>query len=98
MVFADQATEDLPALDPDGDVDDTAGLAQRGFLLQRLVRTMAVVVPRVLGQHLPQVPLAEDQHMVQALAAKRTHEPLRESVGPRRQLRPIQMIGTDVSG
>jgi acetyl esterase/lipase len=32
LVLADDA-EDLPALDPGGDIDDVAGLAQRGFLL-----------------------------------------------------------------
>ena len=49
MVLADQAAEDLPALDPGGDVQSAAGLAQRGFLLQPLVRTMPVIVPDVLG-------------------------------------------------
>ncbi len=29
------------------------------------------------------MPLAEDQQVIQALAAKRAHEPLRESVRPR---------------
>jgi hypothetical protein len=38
----------------------------------------AVKVPSVLGQHLPQVPLAEDQHVIQALTVQRAHEPLRE--------------------
>jgi hypothetical protein len=55
-----------------------AGLAQRGFLLQALVRTVAVIVPRVLGQDAPEMPLAEDQHVVQALAAQCSHEPFRE--------------------
>ena len=41
-----------------------AWLAQRSFLLQPLVGPVAVIVPRVLGQHLPQVPLAEDQHVI----------------------------------
>ena len=35
-------------LDRDGDID-AAGLAQRGLLLQALVRTMAVMVLNVLG-------------------------------------------------
>ena len=43
MVFADQAAEDLPALDPGGDIDGAAGLPRR-FLLQALVRMVAVVV------------------------------------------------------
>ena len=56
-------------LDAGGDIDDAAGLVQRGLLLPPLVRPVAVIVPRVLGQHLPQVPPAEDQHVIQALAA-----------------------------
>jgi len=47
-------------------------------LLERLVRPVPVIVPRVLGQDLAEVPLAEDQHMVQALAAKCSHEPVRQ--------------------
>jgi hypothetical protein len=39
---------------------------------------VAVVVPRVLGQDLPEVLLAENRHvMIKALAAKRSHEPFR---------------------
>jgi hypothetical protein len=78
VVFADQAPEDLPALDPGGDVDGAAGLPQRGFLLSALMRTMAVIVPRVLCKHPSQVLLTEDQHVVQALTAKRSDEPLGE--------------------
>jgi hypothetical protein len=69
-------------LDPGGDIDCVAWLAQRRFLLQSLVWPVAVIVPRILGQHLPQVPLAQDQHVVQALAAKGAYEPLRERVRP----------------
>ena len=61
-----------------------AGLAQRGFLLSALVRTVAVIVLRLLGQHRPQMVLAEDQHVIQALAAKGAHEPLGERVRLRR--------------
>jgi len=97
-IRANQAAEDLPALDCGGNVGDVAGPEQRRFLPQPLVRTMAVVVPHILGQHLAQVLLAEDQHVVQALAAKRAHEPFRECVAPHRQLHPIRSIGTDASG
>jgi hypothetical protein len=48
-VLADQTAEDLSALDPGSDIDGNAGLALRGFLLQALARTVAVVVPGVLG-------------------------------------------------
>jgi hypothetical protein len=52
-----------------------ARLVQRRFLLQALVWPVLAVVPRVLGQDLAEVPLAEDQHVVQALAAKCSREP-----------------------
>jgi hypothetical protein len=50
------------------------------FLLQGLMRTMVVVVPGVLGQDATEMLLAEDRYVVQALAAQRAHEPLRECV------------------
>jgi len=31
----------------------------------------------VLGQDIAEMPLAEDQHVIQALAAKRAHDPFR---------------------
>jgi hypothetical protein len=83
-VLADQAANDLPALDPGGDIDGLAGLPLRGFLLQGLVRTMLVIVPGVLDQDLAEMPFAEDQHVVQALAAQRAHEPLRVGIRSRR--------------
>jgi hypothetical protein len=61
VVLADQAGEDLPALDPGGDIDTMAGLALRRLLPRALVRTVAVVVPGVLGQDAAEMPLAEDQ-------------------------------------
>jgi hypothetical protein len=83
VVFADQAAEDLPALDPGGDIDGAAGLPRR-FLLQALVRMVAVIVPGVLGQDLAEMPFAEDQHMIQALATKCAHELLGKCVRTRR--------------
>jgi hypothetical protein len=68
-VFADQTTQELLALDPGGGVDGVAGLRLRRSLPPPLVRTVAVVVPSVLGQDLAEMPLAEDQHVIQALAA-----------------------------
>jgi hypothetical protein len=50
-----------------------------------------------LCQDLAEMPFAEDQHVVQALAAQRAHEPLRAGVG-HRQLQPVEMIGIDVCG
>jgi hypothetical protein len=45
---------------------------------------MPVIVPGVLGQDLAEMSLAEDQHVVKALAAQRAHEPFRVGVRPRR--------------
>jgi hypothetical protein len=67
-VFADQALDGLPALDPGGHIDRLAGLVERGSLFPRLVGSMIVVVLRVLGQDVPEVLFAVDQQGVQALA------------------------------
>jgi hypothetical protein len=56
-------------LDPCGHINGLAGFAQRRSLPQRLVRPVAVVMPCILGQDLPEVPLAEDQQVIEALAA-----------------------------
>jgi len=55
-------------------------------------------VPGVPGENRPQVPFAEDQHPVGDLGPGGEDEPSGVSVGQRRQLHPIQMIGTGVSG
>ena len=68
-IFADQAADKAPVLDPGGDVNGMGGFEQRRSLLKRLVRPVEVVVPRVLGQDLAEVLLAEDQHVIEALAA-----------------------------
>jgi hypothetical protein len=47
------------------------------FLPQALMRTVAVVVAGILGQDLAKMPFTEEQHVIQALAAERAHEPLR---------------------
>jgi hypothetical protein len=77
-VLADQAVDDLPALDPGGHIDGAARLMQRRILVQRLVRPVAVIVPCELGQHRPQMLLAKDQHVIEALPAECAHEPLRK--------------------
>ena len=46
-------------LDTGGDIDGVAGLALRRFLLQTLVRPVAVIVTGVLGQDRAEMPLAE---------------------------------------
>src|SRR5262245_16388225 len=47
------------------------------------MRPSPVIVREIRGQDAPQVPLAENDDMVQALASHRTDEPLREGVLPR---------------
>jgi len=69
-VFADQPSEDAPAVDPGSDVDSVAGLVKRRSLIQRLVRRVAVVMPRVLGHDLAQMLFAENQQLIETLAAQ----------------------------
>jgi hypothetical protein len=52
----------------------------------------------ILGQDRPQMPLAEDEHPVGDLGPGGEHEPFCVSVGRRRRLRRMKMIGTVVSG
>lgn len=59
---------------------------------------VAVIVLGVLVQDLSEMLLAGDQQVIQALAAQRSDKPLRKGVRSRRQLRPVQMTGTDVCG
>ena len=52
-----------------------AGLAQRRFLLQAWCGRWSLLVLGVPGQDLAEVPPAEDQHVIQALAAKCSEPP-----------------------
>jgi hypothetical protein len=83
VVLADQATQDLPALDPGSDIDGAAGLPRR-FLPKALMRTVAVIAADELGQHFAEMPLAEDQDVIQALAAERSREPPGKCIRMRR--------------
>jgi hypothetical protein len=60
--------ETRSAIDPGSHIDHLAGLVQRRSLFPRLVRPMAVVMPRVLGENLPKVSFIVDQQVVEALA------------------------------
>ena len=80
-------------LDPDSDIDNAARLVQRRFLLQALVRTVAVIVTSELGRNLAEMLLAKDQHVVQALTAQRADEPLREAVGLLRRQHTVRVNG-----
>jgi hypothetical protein len=53
------------------------GRRSGGSCCRPLMRTVPVIVASVLGQDLAEMPLAEDQHVIEALAAQRAHEPLR---------------------
>jgi len=57
------------------------------------VRTVAVVVTSELGRNLAEMPLAKDQHVVQALTAQRADEPLREAVGLLRRQHTVRVNG-----
>ena len=79
-VLADQSADGLPALDPGSDVDGLAGFAQRRSLLKCLMGPVAVIVPDVFIQDIPQVLLADDQQVVHALAAQCSDESLGKRV------------------
>jgi hypothetical protein len=62
-----EAQRGAAALDPGSDVYSVAGLVKRRSLMQRLVRPVAVVMPRVLGHDLAQMLLAE-KHLIETLS------------------------------
>jgi len=57
-----------------------------------------VVVGQVLGQQLAQVVLVDDEQPAGELAAQCSYHPFADGVTPHRQLHPVRMIGTAVSG
>jgi hypothetical protein len=73
-VFADQAAEELRALYPGTEIGGPAGRPRR-FFPQALMPPVLVVVAGEFAQDLAEMSLAEDQDVVQALAAERAHEP-----------------------
>ena len=54
-----------------------------GVLVEREVGSGLMVVGEIAGQDAAEVSLAEDEHVIQALAPDRADEPLREGVLPR---------------
>jgi len=62
------------------------------------MRPGVVVVLDVLGDNADEVPFATDQEPVQALGACAGDPAFGYSIAPHRQLHPIRMIGTGVSG
>ena len=62
------------------------------------MRPVLIVVGLVLAQGLPQMVLIPDQGAVQEFAAASTDPAFGMSVAPHRQLHPIRMIDTGLSG
>jgi hypothetical protein len=97
-IFVDQAAEPVPPQDPDILAHSGLRLTPSGrALAQRPVRAMNIIVLDVLTQDQPQVPLAGDQHPVQALTAGAGNPAFGDRVAPHRQLHPVRMIGTAAS-
>jgi hypothetical protein len=70
----------------------------RGELAEGAVRPSSVVVLKILGQHLSQVVLVDDQQPVEEFPAQGADHPFADRVAPHRQLHPIRMIDTGLSG
>ena len=72
-----------------GNRDDPARLGELDgpdvgcILVEREMRASLVIVREVADQDAAQVPLTEDEHMIQTLAPDRTDEALREGILPR---------------
>ena len=80
-ILVDQATEPVPPQDPDILAHSGRRLTPGGrALAQRSVRAVNVVVLDIFTQDQPQVPLAGEQHSVQALAAGAGNLPLCDRV------------------
>ena len=75
-ILADQASDGVLAFDPGSEIDGLAGFLQRRSLLPRLMGPVRVVMSRVLGQDAPEMLLAVDQHVIETLAAQRSHIPV----------------------
>lgn len=89
MVFTDHACDD--GLSPDrsregefGCIASAPGLRICGSLLSGLAGTLAVVVDRVLAEHLSQVPFAENEDPVQQFTAERSDHSFAVGVHRRR--------------
>jgi hypothetical protein len=73
-ILVDQPTESISPHDASSRYDGRwIGGSERWRLPQGAVRTVDVVVIRVLGQYRHQLPTSEDQHPVQQLTSDRAH-------------------------
>src|SRR5579871_1392345 len=99
-IFMDHASGAVTPLNPEMvQVGYAVGQrAQWRGLPEGPVRPVGVVKVLVLPQHRHQVTLVPDQGPVQQLTSAAADPPLHDRIGPHRQLHPVQMIGTSVSG
>ena len=67
------------------------------ILRQSEVRSRTVVVADVLPEHSTQVPLAQDDHVVETLPSDRTNRSLYIGIGVTRRLHPMRPLRHDVS-
>ena len=71
----------------DNDTGPLHRLTQGRVLAQRQVRANLIVIRRITGKNLPQVRLAKDQHLIQALATYGADQTLHIRILPRRSWR-----------
>ena len=83
-IFANQARDGSATLDHCREADRPTRVVQRWSLAAGLVSPMGVIVPLVVAQHLPQVPLTVDQQVVKTLAPQCAHESFGVGVRARR--------------
>jgi hypothetical protein len=68
----------------DNDTGPLHRLTQGRVLAQRQVRANLIVIAKIQCQNTPQMPFAEDQDMIQALAQKRSDQAFSVWILPRR--------------
>jgi len=84
VVFVDEATEDVAALDAVDGCCVGAAVRLGWSEVERAVRTLPVVVRHVDAKRVFEVAAAEDEEPVEALVSDRAYEPLGVSVRSRR--------------
>ena len=90
LVLVDQPTKDLGALNRSSGAGWPIRVSgYRRELIKCAMAAVRVVVPRILAQHLAQLPLVEDQHPIQTLSPDRAHPPLGIRLALRRQRREL---------
>jgi len=101
-VLVNEAAEDVDPLNLRDDGGWFNGFQRSdrcGWLeVEATVRPGGVVMLQILSEDAVQLPTVPDQRPIQALATYRPDPALGISVGPRRQLHLIQMIGTGGCG